>query len=305
MSRYTVCTSIANVWRSPQSPRSCDQLSLTSSFDPRLWLEQLDNHGLKGRLQLQGRLETQLLYGESVEVTSEQGQWLHICIPQQKISLQHPGYTGWVPREQVCLSPSRDWNCPQVIITDTTCTLTLDGTRTRLPLSFMTSLPWVGELQDEVIVSTPSGKIGKLPLQAVTIVPSQSAMPPSISRRLQLAQHFLGLPYLWGGTSAFGFDCSGFMYRVFAASGVQIPRDASVQAQFGQAILMSEIQAGDLLFFAHEQGNGSIHHVGMYIGDEQFIHAPKTGEHIQIASLASSPYLEELCQVRRYDGSEF
>ena len=122
--------------------------------------------------------------------------------------------------------------------------------------------------------------------------------------RVEKAHKFLGLPYLWGGTSSHGYDCSGFMYRIFAAGGIRIPRDASVQAQYGENIPLDQIKPGDLLFFAYEKGQGRIHHVGMYIGDNSFIHSPRTGQPIKVNRLTDAPYEEELCVARRYHGDE-
>lgn len=100
---------------------------------------------------------------------------------------------------------------------------------------------------------------------------------------VQYAKQFVGNPYVWGGTSlTSGADCSGFTLSVFKKYGVSLPHHAASQAQMGKKVSMSEIQPGDLVFYAK---NGSINHVAIYIGNGQVIHAssPKTG--IKISSV--------------------
>ncbi|MGN6862299.1 C40 family peptidase, partial [Neisseria sp. P0021.S004] len=93
----------------------------------------------------------------------------------------------------------------------------------------------------------------------------------------------LGVAYRYGGTSAStGFDCSGFMQHIFKrAMGVNLPRTSAEQAQMGVAVSRSELQPGDMVFF-RTMGHGRISHVGLYIGNNNFIPAPRTGKRIEI-----------------------
>lgn len=98
---------------------------------------------------------------------------------------------------------------------------------------------------------------------------------------VEYAKNFIGVPYLWGGSTPSGFDCSGFTSYVFKHSiGVVIPRTAATQQSFGKNISFNDLKAGDLIFF----GNPA-HHVGMYIGDGQYIHSPKPGDNVKIANV--------------------
>jgi cell wall-associated NlpC family hydrolase len=91
---------------------------------------------------------------------------------------------------------------------------------------------------------------------------------------------YLGIPYRYGGESpSTGFDCSGFTMYVFSRVGVSIPRTVSTQYGVGVPVSRSELQAGDLVFF-----NG-LGHVGLYIGGNQFIHSPHTGDVVKISSI--------------------
>ncbi len=95
----------------------------------------------------------------------------------------------------------------------------------------------------------------------------------SIGETLALARRFIGLPYLWGGVSSFGFDCSGFTQMLCRRRGIYLPRDAGPQAQWEgmQAIRRADLEAGDLLYFGESEDK--ITHTGMYIGGGKFIHA--------------------------------
>ena len=95
-----------------------------------------------------------------------------------------------------------------------------------------------------------------------------------------IAMQYLGIPYQWGGESpSTGFDCSGFTYYVFSRVGVSLPRTVSAQSGVGVSVSRSQMQPGDLVFF-----NG-LGHVGIYIGGNQFIHSPHTGDVVKISSI--------------------
>ncbi|MBC8061011.1 MAG: C40 family peptidase [Clostridiaceae bacterium] len=101
------------------------------------------------------------------------------------------------------------------------------------------------------------------------------------------AINFLGTPYLWGGTSPSGFDCSGFTQYVYAHFGVSVGRTTYEQIKNGVGVAREDLQAGDLVFF----GTNGPTHTGMYIGNGTYIHAPRTGDVIKISPLVRSDYI--------------
>jgi peptidoglycan DL-endopeptidase CwlO len=107
-----------------------------------------------------------------------------------------------------------------------------------------------------------------------------------------IAMRYLGVPYVWGGSSPRGFDCSGLVSYVFAQIGVSLPHSSYAQFGMGSAVSISQLQAGDLVFFTGAS------HVGIYIGGGQFIHAPHTGDVVKISSL-SGYYSSNFAGARR------
>jgi len=109
-------------------------------------------------------------------------------------------------------------------------------------------------------------------------------------RLAENAFSFLGTPYRSGGSSRRGFDCSGLVYYVFNQLGVQLPRTSYEQAHEGIRVAKSALKKGDLVFFRTTRRKSErISHVGIYLGHQQFIHAPAPGEAVRIDHL-SDPY---------------
>jgi cell wall-associated NlpC family hydrolase len=129
--------------------------------------------------------------------------------------------------------------------------------------------------------------------------------PLSIPESIELAKRFIGLPYLWGGRSSFGFDCSGFTQMLLRARGINMPRDADKQAAWSGVVPVERkhLKAGDLLFFG--SAPDKITHTAMYIGDGQIIQATTTGHPVvQISRLDDQPWTKFLVACRRVQAAQ-
>jgi cell wall-associated NlpC family hydrolase len=122
------------------------------------------------------------------------------------------------------------------------------------------------------------------------------APPAQYGGVVGIAMQYLGVPYVWGGMSPGGFDCSGLTSFVYAQVGVNLPHHAASQFNYGTPISRDQLEAGDLVFF---DGLG---HMGIYVGGDSFIHAPHSGDVVKISSLNDSWYASRWVGARRITG---
>ena len=116
---------------------------------------------------------------------------------------------------------------------------------------------------------------------------------------VQSAHQYLGVPYKWGGTSESGFDCSGLTRAVYRLNGIELPRASYEQFEEGKSIKKDKLQRGDLVFFITNRGK-RINHVGIYIGNGEFIHAPSKGKVVSKARLDNSYWSKAYKGARSY-----
>lgn len=298
--RWLVDVPVATLWTSYESAREMDKLAVNNPVDLDGWLNLLT---YESRLELCNKnlVQSQILYGEEVIVLEEKVNWVRVVLPSQSSSKDHRGYPGWLPKDQI--SKTENWDIerkPVVVVTERKADLYNNEHKPQLVLSYQTILPLKTKDEQWVLVQTPTGE-GYLRVEDVQIYDSVQSIRKGNGKDIVASgEQFLSLPYLWGGMSSFGYDCSGFSYSMCKANGYTIPRDAHDQANAGEEVELSEIQPGDLLFFAYEEGKGSIHHVGIYYGDGKLIHSPNTGKSVEIIELKDTIYEKELCAARRY-----
>ena len=117
-----------------------------------------------------------------------------------------------------------------------------------------------------------------------------------VVRMLNIAMRFGGVPYVWGGETPAGFDCSGFVQYVFRQVGINLPRTADVQYELGRKVTQAELQPGDLVFFETYEPGAS--HDGIYVGDGKFI-AANSGTGVAIVSLGDNYWSSKYLGARR------
>ncbi|MFD1334618.1 NlpC/P60 family protein [Oceanobacillus iheyensis] len=290
---------VATVWTNPQSARDIDKDGRTNPTNVNKWYEQL-SYDERLALCNENRVQTQALYGEPVIVINELDDWAEVILPFQASKKDKRGYPGWVPKQQLTMTTKTDWvrDSMAMVIKDKSWLETQEGEKT-LEISFATILPVVTE-QEMIQVQTSHG-VQYIANEDVLIFPTKGGVPTRTGEDIvRTGMLFLQLDYFWGGMSSFGYDCSGLAYVAHKANGYWIARDAGDQAVGGKEIPFDELQAGDLLFFAYEEGKGNIHHVGIYKGNGEMLHSPQTGKGIEITPLEGTKYEKELCAARRY-----
>jgi cell wall-associated NlpC family hydrolase len=226
----------------------------------------LDPHQWAGltyaqRRALVGHMPTQVLYGETVRVLDRRGGWTKIAVPDQPSPLDARGYPGWVRSWQL-----GDTFAAPLVVTASTTRLA-NGTE----LGFAAQVP-----------------PGAVPASATR------PLPRTRGDLVRTAERFVGLRYLWGGLSAWGYDCSGLTWAVYRAHGITIPRDADAQFAAGTPVPLARVLPGDLLFYEHPV----VGHVAMYVGGGRMIESPNSASEVRIVPVRTSDFRG----VRRFFG---
>ena len=295
-----VAVSVATLWTSPDAPRPIDARAVSAPARPAAWLRRLSTDQ---RRDLNGRIESQVLFAQPVVVLDRRGAWSKVVVPGQPSPKSDLGYPGWIPTAQLVDSTTAPAEL-EAVVKRRTAWAFADAARTRshrvIKLSYGTRLPVASSTPESVGVLGPDGRARGLPARRVAVVRTGGPARPATRRAVAAeARRFLGLPYLWGGTSGFGFDCSGFTHAVYAQLGITIPRDATPQFAAGHPVpTLDQLRKGDLVFF--RTSAGVLHHVGIYVGRGRMIHSPRTGQPVQEATLTSGLWRSEFAGGRRF-----
>ncbi|MGH4117786.1 NlpC/P60 family protein [Clostridium sp.] len=145
-----------------------------------------------------------------------------------------------------------------------------------------------GKITDaQATVNATMKEIQKIRASVSKYSPSRGSASISSNAIVAYASNFLGTPYVWAANGPSSFDCSGFTVYVFRHFGVSLTRTTYTQINQGSYVSRGDLQPGDLVFF----GSGTPHHVGIYVGNNSYIHAPQTGDVVKISALTRSDYL--------------
>ena len=206
------------------------------------------------------------------------GNWVKILVENEDWYLiqTHYKYVGWITKSAVHKCTNNflsDWNeKARYRIKKLNSIIYSDPKMSSIPISdgvLNNRLNITKDLVDWSEVLLPDGRVGFIENQDIELMTQDKDLTDQISIVISNALSMKGVPYLWGGNSSKGNDCSGFTQTAFMASGIQLPRDARQQAKVGKPIIDDQLKEGDLLFF----GTGDrITHVGISMGGDKFIH---------------------------------
>jgi cell wall-associated NlpC family hydrolase len=220
-------------------------------LDPHVWPTAQVTYAQ--RIALVGHMPTQVLYGESVRILERRVGWTHIVVPDQPSPLDKRGYPGWV----------RSWQLGPA------------GQATRV----------VTVKSAKLANGTEVGFGSQVAAGAVPATATQS-LPHTRADIVRSAKQFLGLHYLWGGLSAWGYDCSGLTWAAYRTHGITIPRDADAQFAAGTPVPLAKVQPGDLLFYE----SPVVGHVSMALGNGQMIESPNSRSEVRIVPIRTSDF---------------
>ena len=212
---------------------------------------------------------SQAIYGANVGIVEEKDGWARIQTADE--------YTGWIPTKSLLKSKPYAAEGKVAEVQSLFAHIYRDASVTRhaplITVPFETKLEIVGEPQGEgrwFQVRLPDDRAGFIQAGDVSTNPKKLTIP----EMLEFSERFMGLPYTWGGTSSFGYDCSGFTQMLQRRRGIFMPRDAQPQAEWSGVAPVErkeDLQPGDLLYFGNSARK--ITHTGMYMGSGKFINA--------------------------------
>lgn len=240
-------------------------------------------------------LVTQALLGDEVKVLSRgNGGWLRGQVPD--------GYIGWLKAQEVVEETPPESAHLAVVMVPLARLYQEPAAASRVIAEAVlgTDLPLIDQKPGWLKVWLPGRNTAWLPEKEAEIWPQ--GKPPGQRSGLdavKVAEKLLGAPYLWGGVSVYGVDCSGLAYVSYLVNGIKLPRDADQQFQVGQKVEKRDLRPGDLVFF-NTEGSGSLPtHVGIYSGEGQFINA-RSRQGVVVSRLEEPLFARGYLGARRY-----
>lgn len=235
---------------------------------------------VKTKPEHSSELATQVTLGAKLKILKSSSEWYLVQCEDD--------YIGWIDDDGVCLMDKKnyeDWNHSNKVIVTAPFIFAFEEKNTNsIPVSDLVQgniLKKISQERDFTNVVFPDGRKAFIVTSNIQDYDNWLASrKPSFDTINKSAHSLMGLPYVWGGTSIKGVDCSGFTKIVFKSQGIELPRDASQQVQVGEIVNtqngFDNLLPGDLLFFGtkdHDSGKEKITHVAIYLGNLEFIHS--------------------------------
>jgi cell wall-associated NlpC family hydrolase len=271
--RAAVVIGVSTVWTSPDAPRACDAPAIADI--PRLsdWVSGMTQDQRK---DLRGRTLTQALFGDVVQVEEVVGGWARIvAIEQAAPPLDPRGYPGWVPAAHIVPDDRAERPAQSQFVLDAMFSALLErpeAASRAVEIVLGTRLTALGQAQGRYVPVAAPGRPAPLWADLADLAPATAPLAASPLDLLPVALRLQGVPYIWGGVSPYGIDCSGLVYLSHRRLNAAVPRDASDQADASVPVGPGEQAPGHLCFFSDGR-DAPIDHVGLLHGPGQLIHA--------------------------------
>jgi cell wall-associated NlpC family hydrolase len=259
-----VAVAAATLWTSPKAAETSDRLALGTHSAIRDWVG-----GMTREQRVDGLVDrtlSQVLLGDLVKVEEIEKGWARVVVPGQGSSLDPRGYPGWIPLRQLTNAVAVPDSVTHIVSATATAVRDEPDDEVSIPgVTLGTRLNVIDEASYRgwVRVALPGPQPpGWVRARDLTVAPSEpQAATSGRLDAVNIAGQLLDVPYVWGGLTAYGVDCSGLVYLTYRMLGIELPRDAHDQADATTRIDAEEARPGDLYFFAR---NGKrIHHIGI------------------------------------------
>jgi hypothetical protein len=258
METMQVAVAAAGLWTAPDAVRSLDAPALDNPVKLGDWAR---IQGPDERRQLWGRLDSQVLLGDTVLVDDVKDGWAQVVVPSQPCRKDHRGYPGWMPLSQVASPADKAGSDREAVVHVPLTDVRREpgGAVLIQDVSYATVFPVLGEHDGWTRVALPGGDRGWV---AAPHLSAYNRILPTAGQLLDDGRQFLGLMYLAGGMTGCGLDCSGLTWTLYRRFGHVIPRDATDQHAIGAPVPLAALEPGDLMFF-RKPDTGFVYHVGI------------------------------------------
>ena len=296
--RAVVVVGVSTVWTSPDAPRPCDAAAVADAPRPSAWVRGMTD---EQRKDLHGRTLTQVLFGDIVQVEEVAGGWARIvAVGQAAPPLDPRGYPGWLRAAHIVPDDDGEQPGEGQYVVDAMFSALRDRPQAPAPavdIVLGTRLTVLGPAQGRYVPVAAPGRPAPLWADLADLAPVATQPAAAPRDLLPVALRLHGVPYIWGGVSPYGIDCSGLVYLAHRRLNAVVPRDAGDQANASVPVEPGAREPGDLCFFS-EGPDARIDHVGLLDGAGQLVHASGSAGQVRQEPL-DGPLARRLAAIHR------